>query len=44
MDRQPDWRLIYSDSDARLYAVAKSPAAHLNAVPVKGTALPTQFP
>ena len=44
MDRQPDWRLIYSDSDARLYARANSPAAHLEGIPVKGAVLFTKFP
>ncbi len=44
MDAQPDWRLIYSDSDARLYARANSSAAHLDAVPVKGVVLFTTFP
>ncbi|HKN12845.1 MAG TPA: hypothetical protein VJX68_06570 [Candidatus Binatus sp.] len=44
MDSQPDWRLIYSDDVARLYARANSPAAHLDGVPFKGTARPTFFP
>ena len=44
MDAQPDWRLIYSDSDARLYAVAKSPAARLDGVPVRGMVRSTCFP
>jgi len=33
MDSQRDWRLIYSDDTARLYARANSPAAHLDGVP-----------
>ncbi len=33
MDSQPDWRLIYSDDTARLYARANSPAARLDGVP-----------
>ncbi len=44
MDSQPDWRLIYSDDVARLYARANSPAAHLDGVPFKGTAHPAFFP
>jgi hypothetical protein len=44
MDSQPDWRLIYSDDVARLYARANSPAAHLDGVPFKGTAHPASFP
>ena len=44
MDSEPDWRLIYSDGVARLYARATSPAAHLAGVPFKGTAHPTLFP
>jgi hypothetical protein len=44
MDTQPDWRLIYSDSDARLYAPANSPAARFDGVPVNGTHASTYFP
>lgn len=44
MDSQPDWRLIYGDDVARLYARANSPAARLNGVPFKGTAGPAWFP
>ena len=44
MDSQPDWRLIYSDDVARLYARADSPAARLEGVPFKGTAKPSFFP
>ncbi|MGA7869946.1 MAG: hypothetical protein WCA22_03515 [Candidatus Binatus sp.] len=44
MDSQPDWRLIYSDDTARLYARANSPAARLEGVPFKGTARPAFFP
>ena len=44
MDAQRDWRLIYSDSDARLYAPANSPAAHLDGVPVNSTYRPAFFP
>jgi hypothetical protein len=43
MDSRPDWRLIYSDDVARLYAPANSPAAHLEGV-VKGAARPVFFP
>ena len=44
MDSQPDWRLIYSDNVARLYARANSPAARLDGVPFAGTARPAFFP
>jgi hypothetical protein len=44
IDSQPDWRLIYSDDTARLYAPTKSPAAHLDGVPFKGTAGLAFFP
>jgi hypothetical protein len=44
MDSQADWRLIYSDDVARLYARANSPAAGLDGVPFKGTARPAWFP
>jgi hypothetical protein len=44
MDSQPDWRLIYSDDVARLYARTSSPAARLDGVPVKGVARPAWFP
>jgi hypothetical protein len=44
MDSQPDWRFIYSDDVARLYARANSPAARLDGVPFKGIAHPASFP
>ena len=44
MDSQRDWRLIYSDDTARLYARANSPAAPLAGVPFAGTARPAMFP
>ncbi len=44
MDSQPDWRLIYSDDVARLYARANSSAAHLEGVPFKGASRPAWFP
>ena len=44
MDSQRDWRLIYSDDVARLYAPANSAAAHLHGVPFAGTAGPAFFP
>ncbi len=44
MDAQSDWRLIYSDTDARLYARANSPAARIDDVPIKGVVLFTSFP
>jgi hypothetical protein len=44
MASQRDWRLIYSDDVASLYAPANSPAAHLDGVPFAGTSHPTFFP
>ncbi len=44
MDSQRDWRLIYRDDDARLYARVNSPAARLDGVPFKGTAGLAFFP
>ncbi len=44
MDSQRDWRLIYSDDTARLYARANSPAARLAGVPFAGTTGPAMFP
>ena len=44
MDSQRDWRLIYSDDTARLYARANSPAARLEGVPFAGTSGPATFP
>jgi hypothetical protein len=44
MDSQRDWRLIYSDDTARLYARANSAAARLGGVPLAGTTGPAMFP
>jgi hypothetical protein len=45
MDSRRDWRLIYSDHTARLYARANSAAARLEGVPFAGTARqPAMFP
>ena len=44
MDSQRDWRLIYSDDTARLYARANSAAARLEGVPFAGTTRPAMFP
>ncbi|MFZ0680642.1 hypothetical protein [Candidatus Binatus sp.] len=44
MDSQGDWRLIYRDDDASLYAHVNSPAARLEGVPFKGTAGLAFFP
>ncbi len=41
---RPDWKLIYNDSVAALFARTNSPAARLPGVPVKGTAPPSAFP
>ena len=44
MIARKDWRLIYHDGVAALFARADSPAAHLPGVPVNATALPSDFP
>lgn len=44
MESSSAWRLIYSDDVARLYAPVNSPAARLDGVPFKGTAVPALFP
>ena len=44
MDSQRDWRLIYRDDDACLYARANSAAARLDGIPFKGTAGLAFFP
>jgi hypothetical protein len=44
MDSDRDWRLIYSDDVARLYARANSPAAHLDAATSAGKSPPEFFP
>jgi hypothetical protein len=44
MDSQPDWRLIYRDDDAHLYARANSPASRLDGVPFAGAAGLAFFP
>ena len=44
MDSQGDWRLIYSDDTARLYARANSSAARFDGVPFAGTSPPEFFP
>ena len=44
MERRPDWKLIYSDPNALLFARADSPAAHLDGVPIRGRLQPQTFP
>jgi hypothetical protein len=44
MERRLDWRLIYSDSDALLFARANSAAAHIGGVPIRGQQQPETFP
>lgn len=44
MERRPDWKLIYSDPNALLFARADSPAARLDGVPVRGRLRPQTFP
>jgi hypothetical protein len=40
MERRPDWKLLYRDDDALLYAPASAPAARLPGLPVTATAPP----
>jgi hypothetical protein len=44
MIARSDWRLIYRDPVAALFARANSPAAHLPGVPFKAAAPPSTFP
>jgi hypothetical protein len=44
MERRHDWKLIYSDRDALLFARADSAAARISGVPVRGSAEPLYFP
>ena len=44
MDSRRDWRLIYSDDTALLYARANSAAARLAGVPFAGKSRPAFFP
>jgi hypothetical protein len=44
MERRPDWKLIYSDPNALLFARADSPAARLDGVPIRGRPPPDTFP
>jgi hypothetical protein len=44
MDSDGDWRLIYSDDLARLYAPANSAAARLDGVPAVGSSRQVFFP
>ena len=44
MDSQPDWRRIYSDEIAALYARASSPAARSTGVPISGQKYHADFP
>ncbi len=44
MERRHDWKLLYRDNDALLYARASTPAASLPGLPVTGAAHPGGFP
>jgi hypothetical protein len=44
MKRRPDWKLIYYDPNALLFARADSPAARLDGVPIRGRIEPQIFP
>jgi hypothetical protein len=44
LSARTDWRLIYRDPVAVLFARANSPAAHLPGVPFNSIAPPSNFP
>jgi hypothetical protein len=44
MERRADWKLIYGDRYALLFARAHSPVAHLDGVPIRGRPQPQTFP
>jgi hypothetical protein len=44
MERRGDWKLIYRDGDALLYALASGPAADLPGLPITAHAPPGGFP
>lgn len=45
MERRPDWKLLYRDADALLYARASAPAARLPGLPATASAPPpAEFP
>jgi hypothetical protein len=45
MERRPDWKLLYRDADALLYAPASSPAARLPGLPATVSSPPVgEFP
>jgi hypothetical protein len=44
MERRRDWKLLYRDDNALLYARASAPAASLPNLPVIGAASPVAFP
>ena len=44
MDARRDWRLVYRDDAALVYAPAGSPAARIAGIPIAGVAPPTSFP
>jgi hypothetical protein len=44
MERRSDWKLIYSDPNALLYARVGSAATQLKGIPVQGQAGPNLFP
>jgi hypothetical protein len=44
MAQSTGWKLLYRDGTSLLYARADSPATRLPGLPIKGAALPEQFP
>ena len=44
MDSRPDWRLIYHDDVALLYARTDLPAAKIASIPIVGAARSATFP
>ena len=44
MEQRHDWKLLYRDRDALLYARARAPVASLKGLPVTGAAPAGAFP
>jgi hypothetical protein len=44
MERRHDWKLLYRDDDALLYARSSAPAAKLPGLPMTRAAHPGGFP
>jgi hypothetical protein len=44
MERRRDWKLIYRDDQALIYARASAPAANLPGLPATANSVPGGFP